>query len=169
MNDGGDLRGSVGPRRRRGVPSLSSFFSFRGSHRALQDLYEDWSAIYRNRIPPYLTLPLARSSLPPSCLAGYSLPISSPLFSPLASPRPPPCPFALSFFRTPPCRFYSVAFAAPKPLSPSFRLLGRFLFVPLVSLCPSSRCRLFNLLSGNYWNHIIRYRDSNPINSHVRL
>lgn len=33
----------------------------------MQDLYEDWSAIYRNRIPAYFTLPLARSSQPPSC------------------------------------------------------------------------------------------------------
>lgn len=34
---------------------------FRGPCRALQDLYGDWSAIYRNRIPPYLTLLLATS------------------------------------------------------------------------------------------------------------
>ena len=42
--------------------SFCSFF--RGPCRALQDLYEDWSAIYRNRIPPCLVLPLAAASLP---------------------------------------------------------------------------------------------------------
>lgn len=36
---------------------------FRGPSWALQDLYGDWSAIYRNRIPPYLTLPLAHPFL----------------------------------------------------------------------------------------------------------
>jgi len=55
-----------------GYSSFSSFF-FRGLRRALQDLYEDWSAIYRNRIPPYLTLPLARSSQPPLCLTAFPL------------------------------------------------------------------------------------------------
>ena len=43
----------------RGGATRFSFCSFfRGPCRALQDLYEDWSAIYRNRIPPRLVLPL---------------------------------------------------------------------------------------------------------------
>lgn len=40
--------------------AVSVLLVFRGPCRALQDLCaRDWSAIYRNRIPPYLTLPLA--------------------------------------------------------------------------------------------------------------
>lgn len=69
-----------------GYSSFLSFF-FREPHRALQDLYEDWSAIYRNRIPPYLTLPLKRCSQPPLCFTDY-LP---------SLPPPTPCPFFLSF------------------------------------------------------------------------
>lgn len=98
---------------RRDTHRSCRFFS-RGPRRALQDLYEDWSAIYRNRIPPYLTLPLARSSQPPLCLTDC-----------LSSLSPPaPCPFFLSLLLTPLRRFYSVFLS-----SSSF-----LLFVPLLFL-----------------------------------
>jgi len=71
---GGDLRWDR-QWRRLGY-SFVLVFSFRGAHLgALQDLYEDWSAIYRNRIPLYLTLPLARSSQPPLYLTDHSAPL----------------------------------------------------------------------------------------------
>lgn len=85
---GGDLRGMVGPAV--GVRRFLVFFFFRGPRRALQDLYEDWSAIYRNRIPPCLTLPLARA------LSASLVPHRS-LYLPAPPPRhhPSPYPFSL--------------------------------------------------------------------------
>lgn len=54
---------------------------FRGPCRALQDLYEDWSAIYRNRIPPYLTLPLVHPPLRlASAASGDSVLLPLPFF-----------------------------------------------------------------------------------------
>lgn len=88
---------------------------FRGPCRALQDLYEDWSAIYRNRIPLYLTLPLERSSQPPLCLTDC-----------LPS-LPPPASYPFSF---------SLPFAAF--IQSFFPLRRSFpLFVPLLLFHPS--------------------------------
>lgn len=87
-----------GGTRRRGTHRSRRFF-FHGPRRALQDLYEDWSAIYRNRIPPYLTLPLARSSQPPLCHTDCL---------PSLPPPPAPCPFSFLCPLTPLRRFYSV-------------------------------------------------------------
>lgn len=91
--------------------------------RALQDLYEDWSAIYRNRIPPYLTLPpLARFSRPPLCFTDSPSSSSSSL-----SPLSP-----LSLF---PSRSFALLLAA---LIQSFAAQTLSFFVAyFLSLCSS--------------------------------
>lgn len=82
--------------------AVSVLLVFRGPCRALQDLCaRDWSAIYRNRIPPYLTLPLAHlllaSPQPLQVTPSSSLPLSLHppsflLFSPFDSSLSPPFP-----------------------------------------------------------------------------
>lgn len=115
---GGDRWGTVGL----AAVEVPSFFSFRGPLRALQDLYEDWSAIYRNRIPPYLTLPLARPSQPSLYLSGH-------FAFPLIPPRPLSLyPFSLLLLCASLCAGFIQSFAA---LTPSF---ASFL-VSLVFLC----------------------------------
>lgn len=94
--------------------------------RALQDLYEDWSAIYRNRIPPYLTLPpLARFSPGLPCASPTHLPL-------LPHPFPPfsPCTF---FPLVPSLSSSPLLFSLlPRKLFPSSSLISS-LFVPLFS------------------------------------
>lgn len=108
-----------GGTRRRGTHRSRRFF-FHGPRRALQDLYEDWSAIYRNRIPPYLTLPLARSSQPPLCHTDC-LP---------SLPPPAPCPFS---FLCPLSLLFAASIQSFFPPRRSFPL-----FVSLLFLRPSS-------------------------------
>lgn len=100
-------------------------FLFVGPRRALQDLYGDWSAIYRNRIPPYLTLPLARPSQPPLYLSGH---FAFPLFP----PRPLSLyPFSLLLLRASLCAGFIQSFAALTPSFASFLVVSRLsLFVP---------------------------------------
>jgi len=116
-------------RRRRLGYSFVLVFSFREPRLgALQDLYEDWSAIYRNRIPPYLTLPLAQSPQPPLYLTDHS----APLFLILL-------PFSLPLLRASPRRFYSVFHSATSSLpspSPGHLLSLYSPYLSLSSLCP---------------------------------
>lgn len=123
--------------------AVSVLLVFRGPCRALQDLCaRDWSAIYRNRIPPYLTLPLAHlllaSPQPLQVTPSSSLSLSTllPSFSSRRSTRPfpllSPLSLSLSLSLTPlPLLFHQttflVAFIHP------FVILTLSLFIDLPS------------------------------------
>lgn len=121
--------------------AVSVLLVFRGPCRALQDLCaRDWSAIYRNRIPPYLTLPLAHlllASPQPLQVTPSSSFLPSLLAVRLAVPFPS---FHLSLTSLP-LLFHQttflVAFIHP------FVILTLSLFIDLPTIHPSfslSRC-----------------------------